>query len=90
MCKNVYTCGVGRVLLNTYCFRPKSTVKAIFYAINFLWNLSKTFVSAYFVFIRILPLLPVDENDLFAPENFKVLFQHDKLRTDLTTSVLTL
>ena len=48
-------------------------------SINFLWNLSKSFVSADFVVIRILPLLPVGENDLFAPENFKVLFRHDQL-----------
>ena len=43
-------------------------------SINFLWNLSKTFVSIDFVAIRILPLLPARENDLLAPENFKVLF----------------
>ena len=43
-------------------------------SINFLWNLSKTFVSVDFVANRILPLLPARENDLLAPENFKVLF----------------
>ena len=42
--------------------------------INFLWNLRKTFVSVDFVAIRILPLLLARENDLLAPENFKVLF----------------
>ena len=46
---------------------------------NFLRNLSKTFVSADFVVIRILPLLPAGEIYLFAPENFKVLFRHDQL-----------
>ena len=48
-------------------------------SINFLWILSKTFVWADFVVIRILPLLPTGENDLFAPENFNVLFRHDQL-----------
>ena len=41
---------------------------------NFPSNFSKTFVSVDFVAVRILSLLPARENDLFAPENFKVLF----------------
>ena len=48
-------------------------------SVNFLWNLTKTFVSADFVVIHILSLLPAGENDLLAPENFKVLFRHDQL-----------
>ena len=69
--------GIVRVSLNTP-FRPKSMQYPIS-SINFLWNLSKTFVSVDFVAIRILPLLPARENDLLAPENFKVLFLQNQL-----------
>ena len=67
--------GIVRVSLNTSFFGLSlQSMQYPISSINFLWNLSKTFVSVDFVAIRILPWLPARENDLLAPENFKVLF----------------
>ena len=70
---------VARVSVNAFMFFGLSLQSKPIRTINFLWNLNKTFVSADFVVIRILPWLLASENDLFAPENFKVLFRHDQL-----------
>ena len=70
---------VARVTVNTLIFFGLSLQSNILSSINFLWNLSKTFVSADSVAIRVLPLLSASENELLAPENFKVLFRHKQL-----------
>ena len=83
---------VGEKTLVGWVFRggrsgfSKNTFSAYVYSqsnilssINFPWNHSKTSVSVDFVVVRIRLLLPARENDLFVPENFKVLFWHNQL-----------
>ena len=71
--------GVARVSVNTLSSAYVYSQSNILSLINFPWNLSKTFVSVDFVVVRILSLLPARENDLFPPENFKVLFLQNQL-----------
>ena len=71
--------GVARVSVNTLFLAYVYSQSNILSSINFPWNHSKTFVSVDFVVVRILSLLPGRDNDLFAPENFKVLFWHNQL-----------